>query len=412
MRYLDLDHAAPSSQPLQPQRAKPRWQRFGKLILLVGFLSALVFAGYSLFWPASATLADIFKAPAAVLSFIRAPEQDLKSTNGRTNFLLLGIDRRSDEPYSYKDRQGRTIRSCFRADTLVVASVNLKDQDKDVVFISIPRDLWIRLPGWTAEGGSKVGPQSAKVNATYCYGDRDGYPSGYGLGLARDTLAQILDLPIHYALRIDFYGFKKSVEAVGGISVKVDNSFVDCSYPIEGQEDNPVQSKRYKCVSFKAGYQYMDAETALTFVRSRHGTGGEGSDLARALRQQKILLAIRDKALTLPTFTDPLKLSNLIKALDETLQTLDIDFSQVGQFFKLAQSVNVGSAENIVFTSNPGDEAGLLKVPSPELYGGAFVFIPRLGEDNYREIQSYVRRKLAEANLLPEATPSARPGER
>lgn len=364
-----------------------------------------------MFWPASATLADIFKAPAAVLSFIRAPEQDLKSTNGRTNFLLVGIDRRSDESYSYKDRQGRTIRSCFRADSLVVASVNLKDRDKDVVFISIPRDLWVKLPGWTNENQVKMGPQSAKINATYCYGDRDGYPSGYGLGLARDTLAQILDLPIHYALRVDFYGFKKSVEAVGGISVKVDNSFVDCSYPVEGQEDNPLLSQRYKCVSFKAGQQYMDAETALTFVRSRHGSNGEGSDLARALRQQKILLAIRDKALTLATFTDPLKLSNLIKALDETLQTLDIDFSQAGQFFKLAQSVNVGSAENLVFTTDPSDEAGLLKVPPPELYGGAFVFIPRQGEDNYREIQTFVRRKLAEASLPAEGETSANPGE-
>lgn len=346
-----------------------------------------------------------------MLSFIRAPEQDLKSHNGRTNFLLVGLDRRSDETYSYKDRQGRTIRSCFRADSLVVASVNLKDKDKDVVFISIPRDLWVQIPGWTSEGKIKVGPQSAKVNAAYCYGDRDGYPSGYGLGLARDTLAQILDLPIHYALRVDFYGFKKAVEAVGGVSVKVDNSFVDCAYPIEGQEDNPVQSRRYKCVSFKAGQQYMDADTALTYVRSRYGSNGEGSDLARALRQQKILLALRDKALTLPTFTDPLKLSNLIKALDETLQTLDVDFSQIGQFFKLAQSVNVSSAENIVLTADPSDEAGLLKVPAADFYGGAFVFIPRLGEGNYREIQSYVRRKLAEASL-PKGEGSANPGAR
>lgn len=411
MRYLDLSHTTPSSNYRQPHHARSRWRRFGKLFLLVGFLSVLVFTGYSLFWPASASLADIFKAPAAVLSFIRAPEQDLKSHNGRTNFLLVGLDRRSDETYSYKDRQGRTIRSCFRADSLVVASVNLKDKDKDVVFISIPRDLWVQIPGWTSEGKIKVGPQSAKVNAAYCYGDRDGYPSGYGLGLARDTLAQILDLPIHYALRVDFYGFKKAVEAVGGVSVKVDNSFVDCAYPIEGQEDNPVQSRRYKCVSFKAGQQYMDADTALTYVRSRYGSNGEGSDLARALRQQKILLALRDKALTLPTFTDPLKLSNLIKALDETLQTLDVDFSQIGQFFKLAQSVNVSSAENIVLTADPSDEAGLLKVPAADFYGGAFVFIPRLGEGNYREIQSYVRRKLAEASL-PKGEGSANPGAR
>lgn len=407
MRYLDLGHPT-STKPLRPQHPAPRWHRWVKLLVLTGFISAFIYGGYVLFWPASATLGDIFKAPAAVLSFIRPPEEDLKSTNGRTNFLLVGIDRRSEEPYSYKDRSGRTVRNCFRSDTLIVASVNLQSKNKDVVFISVPRDLWVTLPGWTSETGTKINPQSAKVNATYCYGDRDGYPDGYGLGLARDVMQSVLGLPIHYATRVDFYGFKEAVESVGGISINVENSFTDCSFPIEGQEDNPVESLRYKCVSFKKGYQYMDGETALTFVRSRHGNNGEGTDLARAQRQQKVLVAVRDKALTLPTLADPLRLSNLIKTLDETIQTVDVDFSQVGQFYKLLQGINTNTAESIVFSSNPNEEAGLLRVPPAEIYGGAFVFIPRAGEGNFREIQAFIARKLAEATLR-EATSSAQP---
>lgn len=404
MRYLDLDNI-PSRPPapLRAQRGGSKIGRWAKFLSILAVTSGLIYAGYSLFWPASATLADIFKAPAAVLSFIRSSDQDLKQTNGRTNFLLVGIDKRSYEQYASND--------CFRSDTMVVASVDMAAKNKDVVLVSVPRDLWVTLPSW-GTGRDKFGPQGAKINAAYCYGDQYNYPQGRGLGLARDTVQQVLGLPIHYAIRVDFEGFKKMLNSVGGVSVNVEAAFTDCEYPIEGQEDNPIESRRYECISFKKGYQYMDSSTALKFVRSRHGTGGEGSDLARAHRQQKIMVAVRDKALSAQTLADPLKVSSLIKSFDQTIQTLDVDFGQIGQFYKLVQSINADSAQNIVLSNDPSDEAGLLTVPPADNYGGAFVFVPRTGEGNYLEIQRFIARKLAEAGLAKEASPAAQPARR
>lgn len=409
MRYLDLDQ--PHLRLTHPAKKARRITRWIKLIASVGILGGLLYAGYVLFWPAQATLQDLFNAPAAVLSFLRPPEDSLKSTNGRTNILLLGIDYR-------KNGTGEDL-----SDTMMVASVDMLSKNKDVVFISIPRDLWILTPGWdSANPKNNKLPQWAKINAANAYGDNinhvfgnfDPYPNGAGLGEAREAVQQVLGIQIHYVVRINFYGFKQIVDDLGGVSVTVENSFVDCQYPVEGHEDPRIysESQMYMrpCVSFKKGPTYMDGETALEFSRSRHGNNGEGSDLARAKRQQKVLIAIRDKALNVGTFLDPLKVSNLIKELGDNIQTLGVDFSQVGQFYKVAQAINEDSAQHIVLTDSPDynpDGTVLLTVGNSALYDGAFVFLPTAGQGNYTQIQTYVARKLAEASLPPTASPSA-----
>lgn len=397
MRYLDLEHISQPQTPLRPQhrrRPLPRWLKF---LGLVALLSGLVYGAYALFWPASATLADIFKAPAAVLSFIRPPEEGLKSANGRTNILLLGVDYR-------KDMSGEDL-----TDTMMVASIDTQSKTKDVVLISIPRDLWVLTPGWT-NPETKAGkyPEWAKINAANAFGDTYDYPSGAGLGAAREVVQQVLGIPIHYVVRVNFYGFKQIVDALGGISVNVDTAFTDYAYPVEGQEKYGT----LMTVSFKKGYQYMNGEQALEFARSRHGNNGEGSDLARAKRQQKILVAIRDKALNVQTLADPPKVSALIKLLGDNITTLDVDFSQIGQFYKMGQLIEADTAENVVLTDSPQynpDGTALLAVDDSNLYGGAFVFIPRIGQGKYQEIQLYVARKLAEAPLPKEASSSAQP---
>lgn len=394
MRYLDLEHGLAQHQPA----AKPRWRRPIKLAGLTLLLAGLVYGAYVLFWPATATLSDLFKAPAAVLSFIRPPEEGLKLTDGRTNILLLGSDSRPELP-------GENL-----TDTIMVASIDLQGKKKDVVLISIPRDLWVKLPAWKygQDGGLTFYAQGAKINAANTFGDLYSYQSGGGPGLAREVVQQVLGLPIHYVVRVNFAGFQSVIETLGGISINVETDFTDCEYPTEGRENYFPISARFECISFEKGYQYMDALITLRFVRSRHGNNGEGSDLARAKRQQKVLLAIRDKVLTIQTLADPLKVSGIIKSLGDTVKTVDVDFSQIGQFYHLAQQIDVGTAANIVLTNDPKEEAGLLAIPPADVYGGAFVFIPRAGEGNYREIQTYVRRKLAEAST-PEVAPPAPP---
>lgn len=377
---------------------------------MVGVLGGLIYAGYVLFWPAQATLQDLFKAPQAVLSFIRPPEADLKQTNGRTNILLLGVDYRKDMP-------GEDL-----TDTMMVASIDTAAKNKDVVLISIPRDLWVQTPGWkSAKPRYDKQPEWAKINAANALGDNidyghgyfDPYPDGAGMGAAREAVEQVLGIQIHYVVKVNFYGFKQIVDDLGGISVDVENSFTDCEYPIEGKENAYPISSRYMCVSFKAGPQYMNGEQALEFSRSRHSSdNGEGSDLARAKRQQKVMMSIRDKALTLGTLIDPLKVSELIKGLGDNIQTLDVDFGQIGEFYRLAQAVNINTAQQVVLTDSPEynpDGTILLKVGDPNWAsdGGPFYFIPLSGQGNYTQIQAYVARKLAEAGLPPTTATSS-----
>ena len=111
----------------------------------------------------------------------------------------------------------------------------------------------------------------------------------------------VLGIPIHYNVTINFEVFKQIVDTLGGIDVEIENTFTDSEYPIEGKEDDPVIANRYETVTFTKGLEKMNGERALKYVRSRHGDGAEGTDFARSKRQQKVILAIKDKLMS-PTF--------------------------------------------------------------------------------------------------------------
>src|SRR5690606_11303223 len=109
--------------------------------------------------------------------------------------------------------------------------------------------------------------------------------------------------PVHYAMVMDFSGFKEVIDTLGGVEVDVEHSFTDTEYPIAGRENDlcdgdPEYRCRYETIEFKQGRQYMDGETALKFVRSRHAEGDEGNDFARSACQQRVISAIREKVLT------------------------------------------------------------------------------------------------------------------
>jgi polyisoprenyl-teichoic acid--peptidoglycan teichoic acid transferase len=405
MRYLDLDTASKYSLSTTkaPSQSAQEFGKKKKRLLIGGFIiSLIILAGFvgNIFFSTD-SLGQLFKAPQAAISFIQKPENVLKSTNGRTNILLLGIDRRSYEPYTYKGANSTITHNCFRSDTMVIASIDIKSKNKDIVFFSVPRDLWVQLPGWSYGIGQKFYAQGQKINAANCFGDQYNYPDGGGLGLVRKATEDVLGIPVHYVVRTDFDGFKKMVDSVGGINIIVDQTFTDCEYPIEGQESNPLLNARYKCVYFKAGPQFMNSEQALEYSRSRHAAGNEGSDLARAKRQQKIISAVRDKALSIQTLSDPIKIKDLIDSLGETFQTLDVDFSQIGSFYKLAQEVKTDEAQNLVLSNNADSgDTDLLQVGNPALYGGAFVFIPTAGQDAYTDIHAFVQRHLMQASSV------------
>ncbi|MDP3974301.1 MAG: LCP family protein [Candidatus Daviesbacteria bacterium] len=347
-----------------------------------------------------------------------------KSDDDRVNVLLLGM--------AGGRHDGATL-----TDTILVASYNL--ENNNLYIISIPRDLW--LPSF-----------SSKANTIY----QIGIGEGDGLGLTKTVMGNVVGLPIHYGLRVDFKGFIEAIDILGGIDVEVERSFDDYLYPIEGKEndlcgyteeerefteeeaeklniepgkmkvfiseegeiatDSAQEDKgykyfscRYEHIHFDEGKQNMDGETALKFVRSRHGSGGEGSDFARSKRQEKIIQAIRNKVLSLETLSDPKKIGELIDTLGKSIDT-DISVRVGVEFFKLSKKL--AQTQTIVLDDSkreglPEDRSRLLINPPSQNYGGSYVLVSE--DDDFTIIHDYIKKILEEEEKNEEPS-SPRPG--
>ena len=316
-------------------------------------------------------------------------EITLKKTEDRVNVLFLGIGGgKHDGP--------------LLTDTIIYASIDPKLQK--VTLISIPRDLW--LPDL-----------KEKINTAYSFGEerkKDG-----GLILTKSVVEKILNQPVDYVLRIDFNGFVKAIDMVGGISVVVEKSFEDLEYPIAGKETDTCGFTgeefeklatssaifeafpcRYEHIAFEQGEQYMDGEKALKFVRSRHAKGTEGTDFARSRRQEIIIKAFKDKVFSLNTLLNPGRLMNLYNVFQDSIHT-NIQSQEYDDFVKLAMKMKDAKTNNVVFFySDPGSEKqGIFINPlTSEEYGNQWVLIPRLGSDNFSEIQKYVECEIKVGN--------------
>lgn len=186
--------------------------------------------------------------------------------NERINVLLIGVDKL---PW----------RTATLTDAMMV--VSLDPVGKTVSMLSLPRDL-IGVP---LGNGDVFGP---KLNSLVSYADRhpDEFPEG-GIAALEDAVSALLDIPIHYYAKIDFFGFVDIVDAVGGVDIKVDHGFSDPLYTSFGHPDPGW--------SVTAGKHHFDGVNALAYARARKGLGE--SDFTRAGRQQQVLLAIRDKVM-------------------------------------------------------------------------------------------------------------------
>jgi polyisoprenyl-teichoic acid--peptidoglycan teichoic acid transferase len=338
----------------------------GILVICVLFI---VFFSYVYLFPAVKALSKVIKSPTSAWSIV-SNEGEIKSTNGRTNILLLGIgDPNHDGPNL--------------SDTIIVVSINLKTYD--IAMISIPRDIWIPS-------------LKEKINAAYAIGEakqKDG-----GFILADASVTELLNIPIHYSARINFSGFKKAIDLVGGLDINVENTIDDYKYPIDGKENDPCENDpEYKCryehLHIDKGIQHMNGELALKYVRSRHAEGTEGSDFARSKRQQTVLIALKNKLLSANTILDPKKVNNLLEVFGNSVST-DINAAEGPKFIKLAAKINGVKIRS--FPLDTGDETAsrsgvLINPPVTDDYGGAWVLVPKDGswEKIQQQLQTFLK---------------------
>ena len=295
--------APPEEQPVAPP-ARPRWRRPARwalamvsLLLVGGLLAYLIPILLAVYRVYGEVFVTPVPRPTVVINPQGTPElvletpepheptpTPLPSWDGteRINILLLGVDTTPE-----RVAQGDPPRS----DTMILVSID--PVTKQVGMLPIPRDLLVTIPGYGDD----------KINAAYAYGAQSEFT---GPGLVRATIEYNFGIPIHYFAEVDFQGFIKIVDTLGGVTVDVPAPIKDDEHPAEGFN--------YTRLYFPTGLQHMDGRTALRYVRTRH----DDNDLARGARQQQVLKALRQQAIQLELIT---RVAELIDELGGTVRT-------------------------------------------------------------------------------------------
>lgn len=318
------------------------------IILGLGLLMPLIIKGSKTF----------IKSSSALVSLINPGFSQLTSFRERTNILLLGV--------GGGDHPGGDL-----TDSQMLISVDLVTGD--TVLISLPRDIWVES-------------LAAKLNTAYHYGEIK--EAGSGLKLAKAAVSEISNLPIHYAVLIDFSGFEKAIDTIGGIDLDIPHSFIDNQYPIPGKESAEPEASRYETIQFTAGRQHLDGMMALKYIRSRHAQGEEGTDYARSQRQQLVILAVKDKLLSSSTLLSFNKLNLLKQNFFDSVKT-DIAVNAYPDMFKLFLRLDKSKIRSGILDqgSESEDIPPLLYNPPANIYG-QWVLLP-VG-NNWQAIHQYI----------------------
>jgi LCP family protein required for cell wall assembly len=268
--------------------------------------------------PAAATPAPGAGAGIAVATPTAAP--DVTPTPAPINVLLLGTDERPDEG------------GPLRTDTMILLTLDPASQS--VGMLSLPRDLWVPIPGQGT---------TTKINMAYMLGEENAYPGG-GPQLAKDTVSSFVGRPVDYFVRVNFDGFREIINLIGGIDINVPYTIHDEEYPTE---DYGVE-----VFHLEAGPQHLDGVTALKYARTRHGD----SDYSRSRRQQDIIRAVADKVLNAGMI--PQLIGNapqLLMTAQNTIQT-DIPVPTGIELAKMVNSSSLREVRQLVLDSHYGEE--------------------------------------------------------
>lgn len=287
----------------------------------------------------------------------------------------------------------------YLTDTLMVANVNIKT--KKVVLVSLPRDIWVKLPLKTNF--------STKLNAVYQTAlFPDDYPAIASeikanpdkAWLIKSAIKDITGLTPDGYITIDFQGFIKAVDTLGGVDVQVERTFTDDEYPIDGKEadlcgkeekDLPDLEKiatqsptlafpcRYETLHFTEGSMHMNGATALKYARSRH-SAEDGGDFNRSRRQFQVLKALQTKVLSLGSVTK----ITLLYSLAQQYMKLEIPSDIVSKLSLEAPFIKQYQIEQLVISN-----ANYLKSDFNDQ--GQYILSPRSADESWSEVHQAVR---------------------
>ncbi|MFZ2681879.1 MAG: LCP family protein [Patescibacteria group bacterium] len=364
---LEQDRPAETHQTsqFQPKRRSKKALSTRSKLVLFG-LTILLTGGYLL---STGITSNSNQEPNTDLSFLSTLKRLVvagdKAVAGqdddRINFLLLGV--------GGSGHDGPEL-----TDTIIFGS--LKPSTSEVGMISVPRDLNVNLPGY---GYRKINNVNAFAESA---------KRGSGPEATASVIEEVLGEEVHYTVKVDFKGFEEIIDDVGGIDVYVERSFTDTTYPLDDALGG-VQT-----VTFTEGWTHMNGATALQFARSRHGSNGEGTDFARAARQQKMLLAVKDKALSLGVLLNPAKLNRVLGTIQDNVKT-NLTLWEMVRFAKYIPDIKSESIAMHVLDNR----GGLLYDAN---INGAYVLLPY--EEDWSELHAVAADIFAKSPNDPQVT--------
>ncbi len=327
----------------------------------------------------------------------------------------------------------------YLTDTIMVADIDIAK--KKVLLLSLPRDIWVKVP-------TKTEPFHSKINAVYQMGL---FPKNYPdvdsslltednpSGLIKKVVEDVTGLKIDAFAAVDFAGFIQTIDTLDGIDVTVQRSFTDYEYPIDGKEDelcdqeeqfaqiekflqpdanederkklfeekpeletffnnikeHPVEAFpcRYETLTFEKGETHMDGATALKFARSRHSLQ-DGGDFNRAHRQQQVLEAVKDKVLSINFIP---KILPLMDDLEENIKT-DMPLADTNKLLLEARNANQYEVNTFVIS----DDYLMFDVSE---YGQSIV-VPTQGIDDWQAVRTKINEIKLGISPTPTKTPS------
>jgi len=349
------------------------WRRLRKRVVRGGLVFALLLllAGGYLGMKGYFKLHKVFKGggSAASLAAHVSPSLLKGEGDGRVNILLLG-------------RGGDGHDGADLTDTMLLASID--PVGKKAALVSVPRDLWVTAP---YGGNTKVNAVFAEAKARAMYKTNDiKQAEAAGFQAAQQVVQSVLGVPIHYYGIIDFTAFQSAVDTVGGVDFNVTPDLAVSEHMFN------EQTRKNYYLNVTPGMQHFNGERALFYTRSRH-TSARG-DFDRAERQRVFIEALVQKIASAQTYTNPVKVSQLMDAFGNHIAT-DISLNDAMRLMTIGKSIG-GNFDSVDFA-----QAGS-PLMTTSMISGQSVVIPTAGAGNYTAIQTLVRSKLRDGYLASE----------
>lgn len=367
-----------------PKRSKikPKWSTKRRIVtsaltlLLIGFLFGGWYGARLIGNLDKVFHGNIFSDVHAIFSQTKLKGED----QGRVNILLAG-DSADDANHG-----GAQL-----TDSIMLVSIDTKNHTG--FMLSIPRDLWVNIPGWSHQ---KINAANDVTNF-----NQPGYPKG-GMGQLEQIVQTQLGIPINYYALINYTAFRDSVNSVGGITVNIQ------SPDPRGLYDPNINQHDGGPLKLPNGVVNLDGQTALNLARARGDPcscghieyGFPQSDFNRTQHQRQMFTALAQKAQSVGVLTNPIKVSKLFNSFGNNIAT-DLNLQDVLRFVQITKGMNVSNLQPLSL-SNSGPHTLLTGYTAPD---GEAALIPIAGIDNFGQIRQYYQQ-LTSTDLVVQEAPS------